>query len=86
MALNVTVTIKGNDPVDVPVINPDRIRWDMTRAKQKWPSFEEAPFLGTTFLAWSAMKREGLYNDTDRKSTRLNSSHERESSRMPSSA
>lgn len=64
MALNVTVTIKGADPVDVPVINPDRIRWDMTRAKQKWPSFEEAPFLGTTFLAWSAMKREGLYNDT----------------------
>lgn len=64
MALNVTVTIKGAEPVDVAIINPDRIRWDMTRSKQKWPSFSDAPFLGTTFLAWAAMKREGLYSDT----------------------
>lgn len=64
MAINVTVTIKGNDPVDVTIINPDRIKWDMTRPKQKWPSFEDAPFLGTTFLAWAAMRREGLYTNT----------------------
>lgn len=64
MAINVTVTIKGKSPADVQIINPDRIKWDMTRSKQKWPSFEDAPFLGTTFLAWAAMKREGLYTDT----------------------
>lgn len=64
MALNVTVTIGENEPVDVRIINPDRIKWDMTRSKQKWPSFADAPFLGTTFLAWAAMRRAGHYADT----------------------
>lgn len=61
MALNVTVTLKDRDPIDVRILNPDRVRWDMTAQKHKWPAFQDAPFLGTTFLAWAAMRREGLY-------------------------
>lgn len=64
MALKVTVTIAGHDPQDVEVLNPDRIRWDRTRHKHKWPSFQDAPFLGVSFLAWSAMRRTGLYVGT----------------------
>lgn len=38
--------------------NPDMIRWDRTRAAKHWPPFQDAPFLGMTFLAWSALTRE----------------------------
>lgn len=61
MALNITVTLKDRDPIDVRILNPDRVRWDITAQKHKWPAFQDAPFLGTTFLAWAAMRREGLY-------------------------
>lgn len=61
MSLNVTVTLKDAEPVDIPITNPDRVRWDITRTKHGWPNFVEAPFLGTTFLAWAAMKRENKY-------------------------
>lgn len=64
MALIVTVTLV-NDVTheEISVINPDRVRWDMTAHKQKWPSFQDAPFLGTTFLAWSALRRLDLYSE-----------------------
>lgn len=65
MSLKVTVTIDGRaEPVEADIINPDRVRWDMTAAKHKWPSFADAPFLGTTFLAWAALRRTGQYTDT----------------------
>ena len=38
--------------------NPDMIRWDRTRVAKKWPPFQDAPFLGMTFLAWAALTRE----------------------------
>lgn len=40
--------------------NPDMIRWDRTRAAKHWPSFQEAPFLGMTFVAWAALTREKM--------------------------
>ena len=65
MALNVTVTIKDHPhPLHVEVINPDRVRWDMTAHKHKWPSFADAPFLGTTFLSWAALRRMKAYDGT----------------------
>lgn len=65
MALNVTVTLKDKaDPIDVKILNPDRVRWDMTAQKHNWPAFQDAPFLGTTFLAWAALRRENLYAGT----------------------
>lgn len=40
--------------------NRDLLAWDRTRAKHKWPSPQEAPFVWMTFLAWHALKREEL--------------------------
>jgi hypothetical protein len=42
------------------VINPDYLRWDRTASKHGWPTATQAPFLWQTFLAWSALRREGL--------------------------
>lgn len=65
MAISVTVTLKDAEaPITVPILNPDRVRWDMTRQKHKWPAFDEAAFLGSTFLAWAALRREGIYGGT----------------------
>lgn len=61
--LKVTVTLIGDvEHSPVEIINPDRVRWDITSHKHKWPDFAAAPFLGTTFLAWAAMRRLQLYS------------------------
>ena len=41
------------------VFNADFIRWDRTRAKHGWAQGQEGPFMYSTFLAWSALTREG---------------------------
>lgn len=65
MSLFVTVTLKDNpEPIEAEIINPDRVRWDMTAHKHKWPSFQEAPFLGMTFLAWASLRRTDRYAGT----------------------
>ena len=46
------------------VINPDYLRWDRTRAKHGWPQATEAPYVYMTFLAWSALRREGELAET----------------------
>lgn len=52
------VTLGDDTQVEVQTTNSDLVRWDMTRAKQRWPSDpREAPFLWLTFLAWAALKR-----------------------------
>lgn len=50
---------KGAVEIVVQTDNRDLVRWDVTRAAKKWPEFQAAPFLWTTFLAWSVMQREG---------------------------
>lgn len=42
---------------EVQATNADLVRWDFTRAKHKWPTLREAPFLWQTFVAWSALRR-----------------------------
>jgi hypothetical protein len=44
---------------DVQTTNADLVLWDRTRSTHKWPKFDDAPFLWLTFLAWSAMRRNG---------------------------
>lgn len=48
------------EPIEIQTSNPDLIRWDETRAKHKWPKFDEAPFLWLTFIAWAAARRQNL--------------------------
>jgi len=50
--------LDGSDYV-VKTIQADRVRYDLTRGKHKWPPGTEAPFLWFTFLAWAAARREG---------------------------
>ena len=53
------VELPDADPFEVQAIGADLVRWDMTAAKHKWPSYDTAPFLWSTFLAWSAGRRTG---------------------------
>lgn len=66
MALTLNVTLKEIEPeqITVEVRNPDRVRWDMAATRNGWPTFDKAPFLGMTYLAWAALKREGQYQGT----------------------
>lgn len=49
--------------------NPDFIRWELTAAKERWPTVEvhggeaamRAPMLMNTFLAFAALARTGDY-------------------------
>jgi hypothetical protein len=50
----------GSDPaVEFQTTNADLVLWDRTRAKHKWPTFQDAPFLWLTFLSWAAARRTG---------------------------
>jgi hypothetical protein len=46
--------------IDVQSINADLVRWDRTRLANKWPKMEDAPIIWATFIAWAAMRRQGL--------------------------
>lgn len=64
MALILDVTLANNETYNAEVLNPDRVRWDMAATRNGWPTFEKAPFLGLTYLAWASLKREGKYTGT----------------------
>lgn len=49
----------GAEAVEFQTTNADLVLWDRTRAKHKWPTFQEAPFLWLTFLSWAAARRTG---------------------------
>jgi hypothetical protein len=49
----------GYDDLEIQTTNADLVLWDRTRAKHKWPKFDEAPFLWLTFLSWAAARRTG---------------------------
>lgn len=62
----VVVMRDGQPDLELQTNNADMIQWDFTRAKQKppWPSFQEAPMLWMTFLAWCAARRTGAIETT----------------------
>lgn len=64
MALKLKIELAQGDVFEESVLNPDRVRWDMAATRNGWPTFEKAPFLGLTYLAWAALKREGHYTGT----------------------
>jgi hypothetical protein len=57
----VTVIRDGLPDLELQTTNADMIQWDLTRAKQRpaWPSFQDAPVLWMTFLAFCAARRTG---------------------------
>jgi len=62
----VVVMRDGHEDLELQTTNADMIQWDFTRAKQKppWPTFQDAPVLWMTFLAWCAAKRTGAIEPT----------------------
>lgn len=56
--LHLYVVMDDGAEFTVQTRNPDMIRWDRTRSAKKWPAFQDAPFLGMTFIAWAALTRE----------------------------
>jgi hypothetical protein len=55
----VVVTREGHEDLEVQTDNRDMILWEKTRARHKWPKFDDAPITWLTFLSWSAARRSG---------------------------
>jgi hypothetical protein len=51
------VVLGDDSVVEVQCTNADLVRFDMTRARQKWPAATDAPMLWQTFIAWAALRR-----------------------------
>lgn len=58
------IVLGDDSEVTVQATNADLVRWDVTRAKHKWPAIKEAPFLWLTFVAWAALRRTKTVPDT----------------------
>ena len=55
----IRVTMADGRSFDVQTENPDMVLFDLERAKRKWPTFQDAPFLWISYLAYSKLKRSG---------------------------
>lgn len=55
---------EGHDDLELQSTNADLVRWDRTRARHKWPTPQEAPFLWLTFTGWAAARRTGAIPDS----------------------
>jgi hypothetical protein len=60
----VRVLRDGQDPLEIQILNPDLLRWDVTRGKHRWGTMKDSPNLWMTFIAWAAMTRTGLTSQT----------------------
>jgi hypothetical protein len=57
--LTLRVALEDREPFDVTTRLIDHNVWDLTRAKHKWPTPNEAPMTWLGFLAWAAARRTG---------------------------
>lgn len=51
----------GTEHRAIPTILADQVAYSQTRQRHKWPTMEDDPLLFGAFLAYSAMKRLGLF-------------------------
>ena len=56
---SITVHMSDGAVLTVQTLNKDLLNWDRTRAARKWPTAEETPSVWITYLAWTALTREG---------------------------
>lgn len=57
--LQIEVYLQDRDAFTVSTTLLDHNIWDLTRAKHKWPTAQDAPLTWLGFLAWSAARRTG---------------------------
>lgn len=62
--LQITVHLEDRDAFTVTTKLLDHNVWDMTRARHKWPTAQDAPLTWMGFLAWSAARRTGAIEAT----------------------
>lgn len=55
----VRVARTDQEDLTLQTTNADLVLWDRTRWRHKWPTFQDAPFLWLTFIAWAAARRTG---------------------------
>ncbi len=54
----------GREWPDLTINNHALVEWDLTRGKNGWPPFKDAPMLWLTFLAWQQLVDQGEYPRT----------------------
>lgn len=59
LAPKLSVVLDDDTEYTIQTDNRDMVRFDLTRARQSWPSMQDAPMLWATVLAWSCLSREG---------------------------
>lgn len=57
--LEITIYLRDREPFTVATTLLDHNVWDLTRARHKWPSAQDAPITWMGFIAWSAARRTG---------------------------
>lgn len=62
--LEIVVNLENRDAFIVTARLVDHNMWDITRAKHKWPTAQDAPLTWMGFLAWSAARRTGAIEPT----------------------
>ena len=53
--------VDGTEHRDVVATIADQVLFSTTRAKHKWPSFQDDPLLFQNFLAFAALRRTGAF-------------------------
>lgn len=54
----------GREWPELTINNHALVEWDLTRGKNGWPAFKDAPMLWLTFLAWQQLVDQGEYPRT----------------------
>jgi hypothetical protein len=57
--LSIDVYLVDREPYTVSTTLQDHNTWDLTRARHKWPTAQDAPLTWMGFLAWAASRRTG---------------------------
>lgn len=59
------VTVTDGTQYAVQTTNADMVMYDLERAKRRWPSLTDAPFLWLSYLAFSALRRDGTISASE---------------------
>lgn len=57
-------TIEGEE-IEVTADNRDVLRWENRRARENWPTTQDAPMFWSTFMLWSALARNNRAGGMD---------------------
>lgn len=49
----------GNKPIRVRATQAVQVKWDLERAKRRWPEMGQAQALWSTFVSWAAAVKQG---------------------------